>query len=113
MYNRNASRSKMPVSSANRQKRTHQEAFEIVPGVAARLQRVVEVVHDPHGFEIDRVLVLEVVLLIARYEREIADTMVQLVERKRNPVPALNGFFSGSSGSRSRRLIRSKSETIR
>ena len=37
----------------------HQETLQLVAAVAAGLQRVVQVVHDPHGPQVDRVLVLE------------------------------------------------------
>ena len=50
--------------------------------VAARRQRVVQIVHDPHGVEIDRVLVLEAVLLVARNEGEIVNVAVQVGQRK-------------------------------
>ena len=71
----------------------HQEPFEFVALVAARFQGVVQIVHDPHGLEVDRVLVLKVVLLIARNEGEIVDMTVQLVQRERDPMAAANGLL--------------------
>ena len=59
-----------------------QEAFELVPGVAAGFQRVVQVAHDLDGFEVDRVLVLELVLLVAGDEGEGVNVLVEVGQRK-------------------------------
>ena len=47
-----------------------QEAFEPMPGVAAGLKRVVEAAHDFDGLNVDGVLLLEFVLLVAGDECE-------------------------------------------
>ena len=41
-----------------------------------------KIVHDLHGTQIDRILILELVLLVAGDERKMVDVLVQLVERK-------------------------------
>ena len=66
----------------------HQKAFQLMALVAAGLQGVVKIVHDLYGAEVDRVLVLEPVLLVARDERKMVDVLVQLGERKLDALDA-------------------------
>ncbi len=56
----------------------HQEAFEIVAFVSAGLQRVVQAVHDGDRLQIDRVVILEAVLLVAGDEGERMNRAVQI-----------------------------------
>ncbi len=60
----------------------NEKAFELMPGVAASLQRVVEVAHDVDGLNVDRVLVLELVLFVAGDEGKEMNVFVQFGERK-------------------------------
>ena len=55
-----------------------EEALQIVTAVAAGFDGVVQVAHDGDGFEVDRVLVLELVLFVAGDERESVDVPVEL-----------------------------------
>ena len=73
-----------------------EEAFEVVAGVAAGFEGVVEVAHDFDGFEVDGVLFLELVLLVAGDEGEGVDVLVEVGQRK----------------SRSCSAMRAKSETM-
>ena len=69
----------------------HQEAFQLVAGVAARLQGVVQIVHDGDRAEIDRVLVREAVLLVAGDEGERVDVAVQVGQRELDRVDPVSG----------------------
>ena len=55
---------------------------QALAAVAAGLQGVVQIVHDSDGPQVDRVLVLEPVLLVARDEGELVDVAVQLGQRE-------------------------------
>ena len=59
-----------------------EKAFEIVAGVAAGFQGVVQFAENFGGFDVDRVFFLERVLLVARNEREGVDVFVKIGERK-------------------------------
>jgi len=63
-------------------KYSDEEAFELMPGIAACFQRVMEATHDFDRFDIDWVLFLELVLLVARYECKSVDIFVELGERE-------------------------------
>ena len=69
----------------------HQESFQIVARVAAGLQGVVQVVHDGDRSEIDRVVVLEAVLLVAGNEGELVDIAVQVGKRKFGRLDPVSG----------------------
>ena len=59
-----------------------QKAVQVVAGVAASLQGVVKVAHDLDGLDVDRVLLLECVLLVAGNEGELMDVTVKFGERE-------------------------------
>jgi len=59
-----------------------------VAGVAAGLQGIVEIAHDLGGLEIDGVLILEFVLLVAGDERKGVNVLVKRGERKFDSVNA-------------------------
>jgi hypothetical protein len=57
---------------------TDQESFELVAGVAAGFQGVVKAAHDFDGREVDGVLVLESVLLVAGDEGKGVNVVVEI-----------------------------------
>src|SRR6185437_7618324 len=59
-----------------------EEAFEGMAGVAAGFEGVVQMAHDFDGFEIDRLLFDEFVLLVAGDEGEFVDVIVKVSERE-------------------------------
>src|SRR5207249_4454767 len=59
-----------------------EEAFELVAGIAAGFEGVVEEAHDLGGFEIDGLLVLESVLFVAGDEGEGVNVFVEIGERE-------------------------------
>lgn len=66
-----------------------EELFQLVPGMAggvgavfAGFQRVVQVAHELGGFFVGGVFGVELVLPVARHEKEVADVLVQFGQRK-------------------------------
>ena len=55
-----------------------QETLQFVTAVAAGFQRVVQVVHDSHGPQVNRILVLETMPLIAGDQGELVDVPMEL-----------------------------------
>ena len=71
----------MPVHSREEAKQNpHQESLQVVARVTAGLQRIVEVVDDGHRFKVDRIVILEAVLLVAGNEGELVNMAVKLGE---------------------------------
>ena len=60
----------------------NQKAFELMSRVAACFQRVVQAAHDFDRFKVDRVLFLELVLLVAGDECEGVDVFVEISQRE-------------------------------
>lgn len=56
----------------------NQEAFKLMACVAACLKRVVETTHDLHRSYVGWVLLLELVLLVSRDEREGVNVFVEV-----------------------------------
>ena len=59
-----------------------EEAFEFVPGIAARFQGIVQVAHELRGFEVRGVFGIEPVLGVAGDEGEMADVFVEVGQRE-------------------------------
>ncbi len=60
----------------------HEELLEVVPGVTASFERIMQLTEHFGGFDVDGVLFLELVLLVTGDEREVVDVLVQLRERE-------------------------------
>ena len=75
-----------------------QEAFELVAGVTARFQRVVQAAHDFDGLDVDRVLFFEFVLLVAGDECEVMNVLVEVGERKFESSTRRLGRAAGCAG---------------
>ena len=60
----------------------HQQHFQLVPGVAVVLERIVQPAHALGGLDVDRVLLLEGAALVAGDEAEQAQVAVQVLERE-------------------------------
>ncbi len=59
-----------------------EKTFQVVARVAARLQRVVKIAHDFDGLDVDGVLLLKFMLLVAGNEREVLDVTMKIGERE-------------------------------
>ncbi len=55
---------------------TDKETLKFMARVATGLQRIVETPHDFNGFNVDGVVVLELVLPVSGYERKQMDVFV-------------------------------------
>ena len=55
-----------------------------MPGIAARVEGVVELAHQLGGFEVGGVFGVELVLRVAGHEGEMPDMFVEVGERKLN-----------------------------
>ena len=73
----------MPVSLREQAEQdAHQKSFQVVAGVTAVFQGIVKLAHDLDGFDVDGVLLLEGVLLVAGNEGELVDVAVEIGEGK-------------------------------
>ena len=66
------------------EQQAHQQHFERVAGVAALAQRVVQAAHALGGPDVDRILRLDFLRLVAGDEAEPAHMLVQVLERERD-----------------------------
>jgi hypothetical protein len=66
----------------------HEKAFEVVPGVAALFEGVMEGGHDGDGFDVELVGCFCGVDFVAGDEAEVADAVGKISERKLGPLDA-------------------------
>jgi hypothetical protein len=64
------------------EQQSHQQHFEVVPAVAAFLERIVQPAHALGGLDVDRVLRLDFLRFVAGDEAEVAHVPVQVLERE-------------------------------
>jgi len=76
------------VLSEKAEEDANEEAFQLVTGVAAGFKGIVEAAHDLHSLDVDGVLLLESMLLVAGDEGEVVNVFVQLAKWEFNGVDA-------------------------